>query len=147
MELEAGTNSYVLASDGGSYDKVPAEGESVKVVPFRPYFVAAPGQAKKRVAERIVFGMNEETSFAFEDNDPSKEEADGELRFYTKKHLIGVESSLNKETDVLIVNTSGLTIDRFIIQPGETIETHVPMSGVYILRAAKGRYNKKVSVK
>ena len=146
--IASDNNLYMLSSTGSSYDKT-ADVSAVSINAFRPYFVAkTPSQgAKKRVAERIVFSMSGETSFTFEDNDPSKEEADGELRFYTKKHLIGVESSLNKETEVYIVNTSGLTIDRFTIQPGETIETPVPMSGVYILRAAKGRYNKKVSVK
>ena len=144
--MSKSVTGYLMNQDGNSFNQTPVGGSAA--TPFRPYFVAASSQgAKKRVAERIVFSMNEDTSFTFGDNDPSKEEADGELRFYTKKHLIGVESSLNKETDVLIVNTSGLTIDKFTIQPGETIETPVPMSGVYILRAAKGRYNKKVSVK
>jgi hypothetical protein len=148
MELEAGTKSYVLALDGGSYNIVPAEGESVKVAAFRPYFVYDSGDhAKKRVAEHIIFDMSDDTSFAFEDNDPKQEEIGGELRFYAKKRLIGVESSLSKETDVLIVNTSGLTIANFTIQPGETIETPVPMAGVYIIRAAGGKYIKKVVVK
>ena len=135
-----------MNQDGNSFNQTPAGGSAA--TPFRPYFVAASTQgAKKRVAERIVFSMNEDTSFTFDDNDPSEEEADGALRFYTKKHLIGVESSLNKETDVLIVNTNGLPIGKFTIQPGETIETPAPMSGVYILRAARGKYNKKILVK
>ena len=144
--MSKSVTGYLMNQDGNSFNQTPAGGSAA--TPFRPYFVAASSQgAKKRVAERIVFSMNEDTSFTFDDNDPSEEEADGALRFYTKKHLIGVESSLNKETDVLIVNTNGLTIGKFTIQPGETIETPAPMSGVYILRAARGRYNKKVLVK
>ena len=144
--MSKSVTGYLMNQDGNSFNQTPAGGSAA--TPFRPYFVAASSQgAKKRVAERIVFSMNEDTSFTFDDNDPSEEEADGALRFYTKKHLIGVESSLNKETDVLIVNTNGLTIGKFTIQPGETIETPAPMSGVYILRAARGRYNKKILVK
>ena len=144
--MSKSVTGYLMNQDGNSFNQTPAGGSAA--TPFRPYFVAASSQgAKKRVAERIVFSMNEDTSFTFDDNDPSKEEADGALRFYTKKHLIGVESSLNKETDVLIVNTNGLPIGKFTIQPGETIETPAPMSGVYIIRAARGRYNKKILVK
>ncbi len=148
MELEAGTNSYVLASDGGSYDKVPAEGDAVKVDAFRPYFVEAStgNGAKRRMAERIIFDMSD-TSFAFEDHDPTKGEVGGELRFYTQKLLVGVESSLQDATDVLIINTGGQTIASFTIQPGETIETQIPNTGVYIIRAAGGKYNKKITVK
>lgn len=137
---------YLLSSSGDSFDQTAT---ATAAVPFRPYFIAGPvtGSAKPRnAAERIVFDTADAT-FTFEDNDPTKEEVDGKLRFYVKKHLIGVESSLNKETDVLIVNTSGLTIASFTIQPGETVETQLPMSGVYIVRAAGGKYNKKISVK
>jgi len=58
-----------------------------------------------------------------------------------------VESTLSQDTPVSITNSAGITFASFTIQPGETIETPVPMTGVYILRAAGGRYNKKVSVK
>ncbi len=137
---------YLLNSDGSSFDKTDA---ATAPVPFRPYFIAGSLSApapSRRVAEHIVF-TNNDTSFVFEDNDPRKEEVDGKLTFYTKKHLIGVTSSLQTATDVLIVNTSGLTIASFTIQPGETVETQLPMSGVYIVRAAGGKYNKKISVK
>ena len=91
--------------------------------------------------------MSDDTSFTFEDNDPTKEEVGDALSFFARTHIIGVESFFRKETDVLIVNTSGLTIANFTIQPGETIETPVPMAGVYIIRAAGGKYIKKVVVK
>ena len=150
-KLEAGTNSYVLASDGGSYDKVPAEGDATTpVVAFRPYFraVASGGSAKPRqVAERIVFSSNDDSAFNFDENDPTEEEVDGTLTIYTKKGIIGVTSSLRSDTEVVIVNTGGLTIGAFTIKPGETIETPVPTTGIYLFRAAGGRYNKKISVK
>ena len=155
MALEAGTNSYVLSEHGDSYDKVPAaSGDDETPVPptlveaFRPYFVDTPSGngAKRRLAERIIFDMSDGSS-TFDDNDPRQDEAGGELIFYTKTHLVGVKSTLNKSIDVLIVNTSGQTIGSFTIHGGETVETPVPSTGVYIIRAAGGKYNKKVTVK
>ena len=155
--LEAGTNNYVLASNGGSYDKVPAaaaEGadpvDPTPVYAFRPYFTVTGGggSAKPRqVAERIVFSENDDSAFNFDENDPTEEEVDGTLTIYTKKGIIGVTSSLRSNTEVVIVNTGGLTIGAFTIKPGETIETPVPTTGIYLFRAAGGRYNKKISVK
>ena len=140
--------SYYLNATGDAYVD---EGEGdIIVLPFRPYFETATtsgGNAKKRYVVRRILFAQDETSFGFEENDPRQEEVGGEVRFYTQKLLVGVESSLNKPTDVLIVNTSGLTIASFTIQPGETIETPVPTTGVYIIRAVGGKYNKKVTVK
>ena len=140
--------SYYLNAAGDAYVD-DGEGDII-VLPFRPYFETATtsgGNAKKRnVVRRILFAQDE-TSFGFEENDPRQEEAGGELRFYVRGVVIGAESSLRNATDVLIVNTSGQTIGSFTINPGETIETPVPSTGVYILRAAGGKYNKKVTVK
>ena len=140
--------SYYLNAAGDAYVD-DGEGDII-VLPFRPYFETATtsgGNAKKRnVVRRILFAQDE-TSFGFEENDPRQEEAGGELRFYVRGVVIGAESSLRNATDVLIVNTSGQTIGSFTINPGETIETPVPTTGVYILRAAGGKYNKKVTVK
>ena len=138
---------YLMNAEGGSFDVTPEGG--AMTIPFRPYFIAAsPNPAKGRKAiEHIVFDQ-EDSAFTFEDNNnPRKEEVGGELTFYVKKQLIGVTSSLQKATDVAIFNTSGLTIASFTIQPNETIETPLPTSGVYIIRAAGGKYNKKISVK
>ena len=137
-----------MNAEGSSFDVTPEGG--AMTIPFRPYFVAnsSGGSAKGRKAiEHIVFDQ-EDSAFTFEDNNnPRKEEVGGELTFYVKKQLIGVTSSLQKATDVAIFNTSGLTIASFTIQPNETIETPLPTSGVYIIRAAGGKYNKKISVK
>ena len=134
-------------NDAGNAFVDDGDGE-ITVWPFRPYFEAATGNKVKKQnnVRRITFAQDE-SIFGFDDNDPRKEEVGGDLRFYTQKLLVGVESSLNKPTDVLIVNTSGLTIASFTIQPGETIETPVPTTGVYIIRAVGGKYNKKVTVK
>ena len=51
------------------------------------------------------------------------------------------------EADVHIYNVSGLAIANYTIQPGETIKTHIPVAGVYIIRAANGRILKKIAIK
>lgn len=38
-------------------------------------------------------------------------------------------------------------ITTFTIQPGETINTNIPVAGVYIIRAANGRIQKKIAIK
>ena len=152
LESVTGTSTlpsnYYLNAAGDAYVD---EGEGdIVVLPFRPFFEAATsggGNAKKRNAVRRIIFAQDENSFGFEENDPRQEEAGGELRFYVRGVVIGAESSLRNATDVLIVNTSGQTIGSFTINPGETIETPVPSTGVYILRAAGGKYNKKVTVK
>ncbi|MCR5044820.1 MAG: hypothetical protein K6A93_11955 [Bacteroidaceae bacterium] len=144
--MSKNVEGYLLSSSGDSFDQTATV---TAAVPFRPYFIAGPvtGSAKPRnAAERIVFDTADAT-FTFEDNDPTQGEVGGELKFYTKKHLIGVTSTLRTATDVAIVNTSGLTIASFTIQPDETVETPLPMTGVYIIRAAGGKYSKKVTVK
>ena len=152
LESVTGTSTlpsdYYLNSTGDAYVD---EGEgNIIVLPFRPYFETATSNgngAKKRNAVRRIIFDQDENSFEFEENDPRQGEVGGELRFYTQKLLVGVESSLRNATDVLIVNTSGQTIASFIIQPGETIETPIPTTGVYIIRAMGGKYNRKVTVK
>ena len=58
-----------------------------------------------------------------------------------------VGTTLTTDVPVLIVNTGGQTIASFTIHSGETVESPVPNTGVYIIRADKGRYNYKVTVK
>ena len=120
----------------------------ITVWPFRPYLeYTTGGRVKKQnVVRRIIFAQDED-NIIFDENDPRQEEVGGELRIYVKDIVIGVTSTLRHDTDVLIFNTSGQIIGSFTIHSGETIETPVPNTGVYIVRAARGKYNKKVSVK
>ncbi|MBQ8714081.1 MAG: T9SS type A sorting domain-containing protein [Prevotella sp.] len=65
----------------------------------------------------------------------------------TKRRAIGVTSTLREAADVRIYSTTGNTIANFTIQPGETIERHIPVAGVYIVRADGGRIQKKLMLK
>ena len=145
MSEEIPAGSYLLNADGNSFEKTTT---TETTVPFRPYFVnVSTGAPRRAVAERIIFD-SEHSSFAIGDNDPTEDEiGEGSLLFSARRHALFVTSSLRSETDVRIVNLGGQTVAAFTIQPGETIETPVEVSGVYIVRAAKGRYTKKMTIK
>lgn len=51
-----------------------------------------------------------------------------------------------KLTDMTIVNPAGISLRTFTVRPGETIETPVLFSGIYIVRSEDGIYTKKLSV-
>ncbi len=149
-------NNWVLNTknnDGkSSFDKTPAsvtnETPAVSVLPFRPYFTkvtsSTPAPAPKYVISRINIGSD--AIFSIDDSDPTEGEPGG-LTFFAKPHKLGVTSSLRKAADVRIFSISGLCVGNFTIQPGETVETSIPIAGVYIVRAANGRYHKKLSIR
>ena len=137
-------DGYLMNADGNSFNVTPTEG--AKATPFRPYFVA--DNAGARQYEHILFDSND-SSFAFgDDKDPSSDDfGEGDLVITIRQHAVSVTSSLRREADVRIVNMSGLTIANFTIQPGETVNTHIGVGGVYMVRADGGRIQKKLAIK
>ena len=147
---------YHMNTDGDRFEKgmdtsteTPTE-VAVKTVPFRPYFIKtpnpAPGSAPRRAEAKYIVFDSSDSSFAIGDDDPSDELA-GELTFSTKPRKLVVTSSMRQPADVHIYSVSGQSIATFSIQNGETIETDIPVAGVYIVRAANGRYMKKLALK
>ena len=139
---------YVMDSDGDRYDRVTSEtATNAKTVEaFRPYFTVKAANGA-RVTRSIVFS-NELSQLRGEDRDaPTDEEIGGTLDIRAKKHLVVVESSLTETTEVRIVNTAGITVSTFAIEPGETVETRIFTPGVYIVQTTDGQYNKKLAVK
>ena len=134
---------YVLAADGGSFNK-NAAGDIVE--PFRPYFTGA--GSGSRAVEQIIFGNDESEPKAEEQHgDPTKEELNGGLRIWTKKGEIFVESSLSYTTDVRVVTPAGITVAAFAVKAGETVTVQADFSGMYVVYTLDGRYIKKLSVK
>ena len=134
---------YLMNTDGNSFDITPDGG--LASVPFRPYFVTDPSSGVKEMTRSIAF----DTSIAFgEDKDPSGDNfGDGNLVFTIHNRTLSVTSTLKNEADVHIYNVSGLLITTFTIQPGETVNTNIPVAGIYIIRAANGRIQKKIAIK
>ena len=142
-----GVTAYVLDDDGGSYMNNSA---GATVSAFRPYIVEGSasgtrGTEPKDKVERVVF-ENDYPSDLLPHGDP-RSLADGTMDIYGKRHKVVVESNLRYVTDVRIVNVAGITQTSFSIEPGETIETRIETSGVYIVYADNGKYVKKVIVK
>ena len=135
---------YMMNTVGNCFE---ITSEATATIPFRPYFVATPanGAPRRSEAKYIVFD-SAGSSFAIGNEDPSDELA-GELYFSTKPRKLVTTSSLRQPADVRIYGVSGQSIAAFTIQPGETIETDIPIAGVYIIRAANGRYTKKFALK
>ena len=135
-----------MNQDGNSFDKTPTEGSAA--TPFRPYFVAV---SQNMARHRTILFNSIDSPFTFgddDDDDPSGDDfGDGNLMFTIHHHTISVTSSLKDEADVHIYNVSGLAVANYTIQPGETIATHIATGGVYIIRAANGRIQKKIAIK
>ena len=136
---------YLMNTDGNSFNVTPDGGAAA--VPFRPYFVAAPSNARQR-AQSILFD-SDDSSFAFDDDkDPSGNNlGEGDLLFTVHPHRLDVSSTLHHAADVRIVNAGGLTIANFTIQPGETISTNIGVAGVYVVRADGARIQKKFAIR
>ena len=139
---------YLMNTDGDSFDLAT---EPTASVPFRPYFVGQQTQqalaGSRKAVKHIIFD-SDDSSFAINEDDPKKEEISTEsMIFTTRRHEIIVTSYLRQKAEVRIYGISGVTMASFSILPGETINTYIPVSGVYIVRAADGRYQKKLAVR
>ena len=149
--LSKDVTGWLMNSTGNAFERKMSEGTpkepvAVAAVPFRPYFEKEPASGSRQAARAILFD-SDGSSFAIgDDRDPSEGEV-GTLTFFTKRHVIGVTSTLREAADVHIYNMSGHVITSFTVLPGETVEKDVPISAVYIVRAANGRYTKKIAVK
>lgn len=131
-------NYYVMASDGGSYEKVETGKKSVAA--FRTYF-----SSSNAITRSIRFN-NVSSQFGGEDQE-QRDHVSESMEFSAKKHAIVVTSHMQAEADVSIFTVSGVCVASFNIAPGETIETPIYNSGVYIIRAAGGHYTHKVTIK
>ncbi|MBR4730289.1 MAG: T9SS type A sorting domain-containing protein, partial [Prevotella sp.] len=147
-KLEDGTIIYTLKSDGSEYELASNIG-AISPVAFRPYFTRTTETttAARPVTRSIVFSNEDSQLKGVEEKGDPNDEDPGNLSIYAKKHKIIVESALNRDIDVRIVNTAGITVSTFTLEPGEIVETRIVNAGVYIVQSADGRYTKKLAVK
>ena len=122
-------NNYVLNTEGSSFDKTVA---ATNVSAFRPYFTGpTPASARQFVAQRIVFGSTDGEIY------DGPESALGGLEIYVKDHRIITTSHLKEAVVISIVNVGGISLANYVLQPGETVETRVQNTGVYIVNKKK----------
>jgi len=133
--IEAG--SFLLNTEGSSYEK---QDVAVDAVPFRPYITYQSSGARENKVRAITFNRSK-YNIGVEDRDPS-EGAVGLLNVYAKKGRVVVESTLNVAADVRIVTSAGTAVQIFTIQPGETIDTRINYTGVYIVSTSNGQTKK-----
>ena len=133
-EIAAGSNAYTLKADGSQYDKVPETGDATGIRAFRPYFVkpTSNGAPPRR---RIVFATDV-PEMQVQEKPQENIDAVGSLTYGTRHMTIIVSSTLEVDTPIHIVSISGQSIAKFVIKPGETIETTV-MPGIYIVNKTK----------
>ena len=150
-KVTTGKNPFVLNANGDRF--VESNGATTaNVIAFRPYFEAAPtNSARTRggndtITRSIIFSNDNAQLKGVNDRDLDSEQT-GTLDIYSKRKKIVVESSLNYTAEVRIVNVAGATISTFDIEPGETVETSINSSGVYIVLTTDNRYNTKLAVK
>ena len=151
-ELETGKYAFLLNTEGNSYVEDKLNTTVAKVSAFRPYFksteVATSGGGNARAVTRSIVFSNEDSQLqgVEEKGDPNSEDP-GKLKIYAGKHKIVVESALTRDIEIRIVNTAGITVNTFTLEPGETVETRIINAGVYIVQSTDGRYIKKLAVK
>ena len=135
--LEAGTSNYALNHTGSSFDQVPTVGAATPIPAFRPYFFAAGGSSpakgmRESFAKRIIFGGTDNDL-----RDGPETVLDGSLEIYTRGYNIVTTSHLKEATVIRIATAAGATFANYVLQPGETIETTVPNTGVYVVNKKK----------
>ena len=138
-KMTAGTPAWTLTADGKSYDKLPDTGDATTVAAFRPYFRTATGSGVKEYkakARTIVFSNVNAQMFRQEEQEDDISST-GQLIIRAEEGKIVVSSTLAEPKLVNIVSASGAAVDRYTIQPGETRESTVIASGVYIVNQKK----------
>ena len=135
-ELPAG--AYLLNAEGSKFEKTDA---ATTLPPFHTYFVASAAAGAR--TRSIIFNDN-----SLHLGDESTPTHQGEnLIISSDRHKIIVQSKLHLPREVRIVNPAGITVNSFTIQPGETIETRIINSGVFIVQTIDGQYTKKLTVR
>ena len=143
-EIATGNDLYLLDNEGAGFKKTASA--DVKITAFRPYFVAPTPPSSSPAPRYIMFNSMSE-SIGTQDGQEQRDHVSESMEFFAKKHKIVVTSHMQNVADVGIYSASGICIGTFDIQPGETIETPIYNSGVYIIRAAGGHYTHKVTIK
>jgi hypothetical protein len=139
--------SYLMNTVGDCFDKTPESGSAT--VPFRPYFVANQAQGARGATRSIYFNMDN-SGFDYDDDKQKSIEdelTEGTIKIYTQGQYIAVTSTLRETVPVQIYTASGALLTRFDISPDETVKTPAYNNGVYVVRAAGGKYQKKLLIK
>ena len=129
-ELPNGSSHSYVMNDEGSHFVMANDGE--KGIPFHPYFTTY-----RNGTRGILFNIGGEEEEEETTDIDAIEDVPGQLNVSAEDRKIIVKSTLGETVPVRIVNVSGITVRAFNIAPGETVETHINLSGVYIVNHKK----------
>ena len=138
--IAAGADTYTAKADGSGYDKVPATGAATPVKTFRPYFEKSTSSSSVKGTTRSIVFSNEYSSLYGEEEE-SDNATTGSLDIRARGRRIVVTSTLDEETTVHIFTSAGQLLDTYTIVPGQTVETRVHNTGIYLVN------RKKLSIK
>ena len=138
-DLETNKHAFLLNTDGNSYVE-DVSATTADVSAFRPYFMAAASSSSREITRSIVFSQASD-----QDLKPSIQQP-GTLEARAAHRMIVVSSTLDYAADVTITNTAGQALATFNLQPGESVETRISLSGVYIVQSTKAKYIRKMAV-
>ena len=103
---------------------------------FRPYFTTSAVSSAKGMhrayAKKIIF-----TGTDNELREGPETVLDGSLEIFTRGYNIVTRSHMKEAVAIRIINAAGATLKDYVLQPGETIETTVPNTGVYVVNKKK----------
>ena len=139
-KVDEGKNTFLLNSDGNSYVKTTTP----EFVAFRPYFTGGPAESGARATQSIVFTNIDDSEMPHEE---FEDDLNGKLSVMTSHLKIAVKSTLKESVKVRILNLNGLALNIFTLQPGETVETDLKYTGVYIVQTTDGKFMKKLTVR
>jgi len=152
-DIAAGSDIYVMKSDGSKYQKVPAEGDATSLLPFRAYFVRTSGPNSMN----IIFSEAEEKPDVTPEQDDKpiitpKGEAEtdadgGRITFTSGVGTITAKSTLDEPRVVLVYGTGGALVKAFDLKRNSSVTIHVPSGLVYAVRTVSGDYSSKLFVK
>ncbi len=147
--IDAGSDTYVMATDGSKYQKVPAEGDATPLLPFRAYFVRTGGQQSMSIvfsdAENILEEVPAEE--AKPEISPSGEKEAGVITFTPGIGTITAKSTLDEPRVVLVYGVGGALVKAFDLKQNSSVTIHVPSGMVYAVRTVSGDYSSKLMVR
>ena len=129
------TTMYYKRQSATPYDHNEEHHVTPSSTAFRPYFTAAAvsgNGSRSFFTKKIIFGGT--------DNDlreGPETVLDGSLEIYTRGYNIVTTSHMKEATVISIITAAGATFANYVLQPGETIETTVPNTGVYVVNKKK----------
>ena len=150
MDMETGT--FVMNGDGNAFTQLSNNAETNatnkvtnKLSAFRPYFTAV--TAPSRPETRSIVFAGDGANNPNEASESDEAYKPGTITVSSDRHKIFVTSGLKVTTTIRIVNANGITLDTFDLEPGDTVETRVNLSGVYMIQTTDGKFIKKTYVR